>query len=57
MMLERPGLLLNPWALRATTTTVQAPKSEGGWAGGGLPGMAGPAARSGRSPWVRRASR
>ena len=32
MMLDRPSLLLNPWALRATTTAVQGARGEGGWA-------------------------
>ncbi|HEY8380132.1 MAG TPA: hypothetical protein VIK91_26765, partial [Nannocystis sp.] len=40
VLLDKPGLLLNPWALRTTTTGVQQPKSGGVYG----PGVARPAA-------------
>jgi hypothetical protein len=39
-MLERPSVLLNPWALRTTETSVQTASSGAGW--GGAPAAAAP---------------
>lgn len=32
LLLDRPSLLLNPWALRTTSTSVQTARAEGAWA-------------------------
>ncbi len=33
LVLDKPSVLLNPWALRTTSTTVQTARAEGAWAG------------------------
>lgn len=43
-MLARPGLLLNPWAVRTTSTTIQEAATGGDWAPSPQPAMAAPCA-------------
>ncbi|MFY0536826.1 hypothetical protein [Nannocystis pusilla] len=50
MLLEKPGLLLNPWAVRTTTTGVQHAKGGGGYA----PARRAPRPRRRPPPRVRR---
>src|SRR6185503_17295811 len=50
VQLDKPGLLLNPWARRATTTDVMTAAGGGGFA---APGMAAYAARGGAAPAPR----
>ena len=48
LLLDKPSVLLNPWALRTTSTSVQTARAEGAWAGSpprGAPAPA-PAARA-----------
>lgn len=40
VMLDRPGLLLNPWALRTTATATQDARPQTGWAGAPAPAPA-----------------
>ena len=43
VLLDKPGLLLNPWALRSTSTGVQHAKGGGGYGSAGARPMAPPA--------------
>jgi hypothetical protein len=41
-LLERPSLLLTPWALRTTTTTTQVPRAQASWAAAAAPSPGAP---------------
>ena len=50
LMLKRPGLLLNPWAIRQTQTTDQRPEAGDSFGGAGVGGSLGAKRAASKSP-------